>query len=77
MKPTFVPQRFDSSVYSTETGRICPDCSQPVAQKAQRQGGDKLTPPLHGGAGEAGVCGKAVWRLGERQVYKPFRPLAQ
>ena len=45
MRPTFVSQRFDSSVYSTETGRICPDCSQPVAQKAQRQGRDKLTPP--------------------------------
>jgi hypothetical protein len=23
---------LNSSVYSTETGRICPDCSQPVAQ---------------------------------------------
>jgi translation initiation factor 1 len=32
MKPTFVSQRFDSSVYSTETGRICPDCGQSVAQ---------------------------------------------
>jgi translation initiation factor 1 len=32
MKPTFVSQGLNSSVYSTETGRICPDCSQPMAQ---------------------------------------------
>ncbi len=32
MKPTFVSQGLNFSAYSTEIGRICPDCSQPVAQ---------------------------------------------
>jgi hypothetical protein len=27
------------------------------------QGGDQLTPPFHGGAGVAGVCSEALWRL--------------